>query len=256
VVQALKKGAECSVRIHYLQNDPLVGPGSIEEWANEKGYPISFTRVYEETGFPSVHDFDLLVVLGGTMGAYEEEAFPWLSSEKRFIREAVQREKLVLGICLGVQLLAEALGSRAYPHVHKEIGWWPIELTEEAANFPLFKGLPATFTAFQWHGDTFDLPEGAVRLASSKACMNQAMGYGERVVGLQFHPESTNEGIGVLVEYCSHDLAAGPYVQNSADLLNRTANVEQGRAVLYTLLDNMEQSFQERTRELEQSHRV
>jgi GMP synthase-like glutamine amidotransferase len=235
------------VKIHYLQNDPLVGPGSIEAWAAEKGYSLTSTRVFEQERFPAFDGFDLLVILGGTMGAYEEEVFPWLSLEKRFIRDAVERHKLVLGICLGVQMLADALGGKAYPHVHKEIGWWPVKLTEEAAAFSLFKGLPKTFTAFQWHGDTFDPPEGAVRLASSEGCVNQAIGYGDHVVGLQFHPESTAEGIGQLIEHCGGELVAGPFIQQPDSIRNQTALVEQGRTVLFTLLDNMERQHLEQT---------
>ncbi|MET3291067.1 UNVERIFIED_CONTAM: GMP synthase-like glutamine amidotransferase [Brevibacillus sp. OAP136] len=233
------------MRIHCLQNDPLVDPGFIADWASKKNYPLSVTRVYANDPFPTIESFDLLIILGGSMGAYEEERHPWLAKEKAFIRETIAQNAFVLGICLGIQLMAEALGGRAYRHAHKEIGWWPVQLAEEARHEPLLQDLPEAFPIFQWHGDTFDLPPGAVPLATSSACANQAFRYGERALGIQFHPESTGSGISLWVEKFAADLKPGGYIQSAADMMAQTAKLEQGKSVMYTLLDNFERSFQE-----------
>lgn len=134
-----------------------------------------------------------LVVLGGPMNVDEVARYPYLDREVDWIRQAVAMELPLLGVCLGAQLLAKALGSRVFPSGGKEIGWYPLEITAGAADDRLFAGAGPTETVFQWHGDTFDLPDGAVRLARSRQCVNQAFRYGPSAWGLQFHIEMTAE---------------------------------------------------------------
>jgi GMP synthase (glutamine-hydrolysing) len=131
-----------------------------------------------------------LVVLGGPMNVDEVVRYPYLDREVDWIRAAIERQKPLLGICLGAQLLAKALGSRVYPNGQKEIGWQPIKLTPQAADDPIFAA-DGAHTVFHWHGDTFDLPAGAIHLASSARCVQQAFRYGPRAWGLQFHIEMT-----------------------------------------------------------------
>jgi GMP synthase-like glutamine amidotransferase len=231
------------VRIHYLQNDKLCALGNIESWAKERGHSITSTHLDEEACFPSLEDFDLLIISGGRMTSYEEDVYPWLAKEKDFIREATSQQKFLLGICLGAQLIADSLGGKVYPHKHKEIGWWPIELTEEGAQSPLLKGWNARFPAFLFHWDTFDLPEGAVRLCTSDGCANQAFQYGERVIGVQFHPELTNDVISMVGKLFEHVIGEGPYIQKTSYFRNQTELVKRGKALMYTLLDNIEKSF-------------
>lgn len=232
------------MRIHYIQNDELATLGYIEEWANERKHGLSRTRMYEQESLPELERFDMLVILGGRMGAYEEKEYPWLKAEKKFIREAIDAGKYVLGICLGVQLLADVLGGKVYPHEYQEAGWWRLELTDEARDFPLFKGMPDAFTAFEHHGDTFDLPEGAVRLATSKGCMNQALAFGERVVGIQFHPEFTESQISSLVTDPGSQVEPGDFTQDPAEWVNKQELVDGAKSVLFTLLNNMEAAIQ------------
>lgn len=149
------------MNIHYLQHVPFEGPEHVSVWAEHKGYQLTGSLLYENERLPSCSEFDMLVILGGPMGAYDEERFPWLAPEKQLIQEAVRQNKLVLGICLGAQLLAEALGGRVYQNNEKEIGWFPVTLTEESRESSFFKELPETFVPFHWHGDTFELPPGA-----------------------------------------------------------------------------------------------
>ncbi|MFC4799064.1 type 1 glutamine amidotransferase [Neobacillus sp. GCM10023253] len=231
------------MRIHYLQNDPLATLGLIEDWALERNYSISCTTVYENEAFPSMNDFDMLVILGGRMGAYEEELYPWLVDEKNYIKEAIDQDKWVLGICLGAQLLADVLGGNVSPHTHQEIGWHLIEVTPEAGEIPHFNGVPSTFHAFQYHGDTFDLPKGVKNLAQSEGCKNQAFAFGERVVGLQFHPEFSEEIIEFLQGTFGDQITPNRYIQEPVAWLKQKESIDGARTVLFTLLNNMEAGF-------------
>jgi len=136
-----------------------------------------------------------LVVLGGPMNVDEVQKHPFLGDEIRWIRQAFETGIPLLGICLGSQLLAKAMGAKVYPNRIKEIGWYPLELTPVAAEDRLFAGCDPKLTVFQWHGDTFDLPSGAVHLAQSPLCPNQAFRIGPSAYGLQFHIEMTLEMI-------------------------------------------------------------
>ncbi|MGA2798418.1 MAG: gamma-glutamyl-gamma-aminobutyrate hydrolase family protein [Thermoguttaceae bacterium] len=136
-----------------------------------------------------------LVVLGGPMNVDEVQKHPFLGDDIRWIRQTVEAGIPMLGICLGSQLLAKAFGARVYPGRIKEIGWYPLELTIAAAEDRLFAGCGPNLTVFQWHGDTFDLPPGAVHLAQSPLCRNQAFRIGPSAYGLQFHIEMTVEMI-------------------------------------------------------------
>jgi GMP synthase-like glutamine amidotransferase len=161
-------------------------------------------------------DTGLLIVMGGPMSVNDEPAFPWLRREKEFIRGAVERGVPVLGVCLGAQLIASALGAKIYKNPHKEIGWFPIEGLDGPPDVFRF---PESCAVFHWHGETFDLPSGAVRLAKSAAYENQAFQIGRRVIGLQFHLEITPEGVQSLVDNCGGDLTPGPYIQTADEML-------------------------------------
>jgi GMP synthase-like glutamine amidotransferase len=231
------------MRIHYIQNYKLSDLGTIHTWAFQKGFTATATKMYEDPIFPSMDEFDLLIILGGVMGAYDEDKYPWLSPEKQFIREAVERDKYVLGICLGAQLIADALGGKAYPHSEKEIGWWPIQLTKEAQTSPLFQGIPEHFFAFEYHGDTFDLPQGSVLMATNQACQNQAFLYGKKVIGLQFHPEFDEPILQEIVSTHGSEILGDTYVQTPNEFLKQTTNYTDVRRLLFTLLDNMESQY-------------
>lgn len=143
----------------------------------------------------SIEDYHGLIILGGPMNVYETDKYPFLEMEDRLIRKAVERGMPVLGICLGAQLIAKALGAKVTKNREKEIGWYSLKTTEQAREDVLFKHFDIEDTVFQWHGDTFEMPSGAVRLAESPLCANQAFRYGSNVYGLQFHIEVTPEMI-------------------------------------------------------------
>jgi len=195
---------------------PFEGIGNIEAWLHDRRAAISCTRLFEEVpSLPTPGDFDLLIAMGGPMSVNDEVQLPWLRDEKRLIAQAVASGKAVLGICLGAQLIASAFGARVFPNAQKEIGWFPV-FAEETAD-GLFR-FPPEFLAFHWHGETFELPAGAVRLAGSAACKNQAFQLGPRALGLQFHLETTPESADAIITHTRDHLAAGPYIQSEANL--------------------------------------
>lgn len=227
------------MRIHSLQHVPFEDLAYIESWASGKGHSITKTLLFEEREFPEVHDFDAIIIMGGPMGVYEDDKYPWLSGEKRFIEKAVSAHKIVLGICLGAQLIADVLGARVYKNEHKEIGWFPVNVTDAAQDSLVFRTLPPEFMAFHWHGDTFDIPSGAIRMAESRGCANQAFEYNKKVVGLQFHLESTRESIDKLLTKCGDEIVEGKYIQSSKKMLSVFNEVKLINEVMRTFLDNM-----------------
>lgn len=229
-------------RIHYFQHVPFESLGSIETWIAKAGHAISVTRFFEDTyRLPSLDDLDWLIVMGGPMNVDEEGTYPWLREEKRIIDQAVRSGKVVLGICLGAQLIASALGARVGPNTCKEIGWLPVDLCPQVRNHTLVEGFPANWVTFHWHGDTFELPTGALPLASSPACPNQGFIYRDRVVGLQFHPEMTSQGARLLVAQCAAELVpGGPYIQPADRILDEAAPFALNQRLMMQLLDRLD----------------
>ncbi|MBA3332324.1 MAG: type 1 glutamine amidotransferase [Actinobacteria bacterium] len=164
-------------------------PGVFEDVLRARGAELHRVEVDESEPLPAWRDFDAIVAMGGPMSATDDDELPWLTGEKRLIAEAVEAGTPFWGVCLGVQLLAASLGARVYPGPLPEVGLLPVTLTAEAVSDPVFSALPSSFEALQWHGDTFDLPPGAVRLAGSPAYPNQAFRYGAVAYGVQFHLE-------------------------------------------------------------------
>lgn len=205
------------MRAHYLQHVPFEGLGSIEPWLKAAGYAITQTRWFEPAELPAPDAPDLLVVLGGPMSVNDEASYPWLVEEKRFIRHAIAAGTSVLGVCLGAQLIASSLGARVYPNRRKEIGWFPVQgippSDESVFSFP------PSLDVFHWHGETFDLPPGAVRLATSEACANQAFQIGTSVIGLQFHLETTPQSAQNIVANCRQEVIPARYVQTEDEIL-------------------------------------
>lgn len=225
------------MNLHFFQHVPFEGPGAIELWARGRGHRIRATRFFQGEPLPALDEVDWLLILGGPMSVHDEAIFPWLASEKRFLAEAIAGGRRVLGICLGAQLVAAALGASVYPAAHKEIGWFPVRRRSEAERSPLGRSLPPEVEAFHWHGETFDLPVGAIPLASSEACPNQGFILGERVLCLQFHLETTPEAVAQLLANCSDDLAEGPFVQSPGVMLSGKRRFRAMHAAMVGLLD-------------------
>ncbi len=208
------------MRAHYLQHVPFEGLGSIKPWLAAAGYEITRTRLFAGEGHPSPNEVDFLTVMGGPMSVNDERTYPWLAGEMQFLRDFIETGRPLLGICLGAQLIASALGCSVHPNRDKEIGWFPVEGIPpgDAAAF----AFPRSTEVFHWHGETFDLPPGALHLARSEACENQAFQLGRSVIGLQFHIETTPEAARALVENCRSELVAGSHVQTAEAILAAT----------------------------------
>jgi len=206
------------MHIHALQHVDFEGLGHIGRWIADQGHSLTLTRLYAGDPLPRLEDFDRLVIMGGPMNIYEDDKYPWLAAERALIREAIAAGKSAVGICLGAQLLADALGSPVFFWKNKEIGWWPIRLTEAGKRSGFLADLPEAPTVFHWHGDTFNIPAGAVHLAESEGCTSQAFLYDNRILGLQFHLESTPETVREIVTHCGHELVEGTYIQSAAEI--------------------------------------
>ncbi len=210
------------MRAHFFQHVPFEGLGSIGPWLESRGAAVTGTRFFEKCTLPAVNEVDLLIVMGGPMSVNDESVHPWLKDEKRFIKEAITRDKAVLGVCLGAQLIANAMGARVYPNAEKEIGWFPIHRVNIPKAGDAYR-FPKQPVVFHWHGETFDLPPGANQLARSEACENQAFQLGRNAIGLQFHLETTPQDARDLVGKCRHELVPAKFVQSEETILSAPA---------------------------------
>ncbi len=228
------------MRILCLQHVPFEGPAAIADWAAANGHSLAALPLFENAALPGQSDYDRLVVMGGPMSVQDVDAHPWLRDEKRFIAAAIASGKTIIGVCLGAQLIAEALGARVYRNHQKEIGWYPIALTDAGRRSDAFGFLPERLEVFHWHGDTFDLPPDSVHLARSEACENQAFLHRGRVLGLQFHLESTPGSVRDIVANCSDEIEPAPCVQSAELVLAAGGAVYQRiNQALYGVLDRL-----------------
>ncbi|MDR0663931.1 MAG: hypothetical protein LBF86_00170 [Helicobacteraceae bacterium] len=219
------------MRAHILQHIWFEDGGAINEILLERGFEIGVTQFDKGDALAPIEGIDLLVIMGGFMSANDEDKYDWLKPEKAFIKRAIQNGVKTIGICLGAQLIASSLGAKVYKNAQKEIGWHKI--TAVSGSF-----LPDQALVFHWHGETFDLPNGAKRIASSAACANQAFTIGKHVVALQFHLETTPKSAKLLVENCRDELVEAPYIQSEREILNApTENYKAIRLAAEAALD-------------------
>ncbi len=226
-----------SLRIHYIQHVPFEDIAMIGDWAVQNGHQITNTQVFNNPVFPATEDFDWLVILGGPMNIYEETLFPWLKAEKQFSSEAIETQKKIIGVCLGSQLLADALGGKVFKNKEPEIGWFPVVRTHETSE--LLKNIPEKFTCFHWHGDTFSLPEPLQTSAYSEACQNQLFTYNNQLIGLQFHLECDLAAIKSMLKNGADEIRHATYIQNVEFITSQTQYIPKNQKLLFTLLDNL-----------------
>ena len=203
------------MRFHVLQHVPFEGLGSILPWLQAAKATVTYTRFFQSESLPDLGDVEAVVILGGPMSVHDEADYPWLRDEKQFVREALLLERPVLGICLGAQLMASALGARVYAAAEKEIGW---HLIQACPGDPGVFPFPTSIKVFHWHGETFDLPVGARHLARSEGCLHQAFQIGPRALALQFHLETTAESVDTLLANSRHELSPARFVQSESDM--------------------------------------
>jgi len=216
-----------SFKIAILQHSSGTPPGSLLEWAGARGHRPDLRLLHDGASLPALNEFDLLVSLGGPMNVDDVEEFPWLADEKRLLREAVGAGRRCLGLCLGGQLMAQALGGDVRPNLHWEAGWHPVTLNDGRR-----------LTVFQWHQDAFTPPAGAERIATNDITPNQGFRLGASAIGLQFHPEATADWI----RECSKEepYPQGPYVQRPEEIVAGLApHLAEMRAWFFGLLDGL-----------------
>ncbi|MCG6986123.1 MAG: gamma-glutamyl-gamma-aminobutyrate hydrolase family protein [Thiocapsa sp.] len=227
------------MKVQVLQHVPFEDIGSMRPWLAARGATLGYTRFYADPDLPAPDGIDLVIAMGGPMSVNDEAELPWLRAEKAFLRELVARRVPMLGVCLGAQMIASALGARVYPNAEKEIGWFPVWSVPggTGASADCFR-FPCESRVFHWHGETFDLPPEAVRLASSAACANQAFQIGRHVIGLQFHLEATPESAAALIDHCRDELVAAPWIQTEAAIRAAGADVyTESNALMDGVLD-------------------
>lgn len=231
-----------NLRIHVLQHVAFEGPAAIEKWLMGRGHSLSVTKLYQNESLPTQNDFDWLIVMGGPMGVDDIEQYPWLKNERKFILNSIESGKCILGICLGSQLIAAALGAKVKKNKYREIGWFDITRSEQIKETILGDIWPESIEVFHWHGDTFEIPVGAQRLASSEACSNQGFILNNKIIGLQFHLEVTPESIGTLIENCNNELDGSVYVQSEKKLIPENPIFIKINQLLSVILEVLEKN--------------
>lgn len=226
------------MRLHVVKHMPFEGPGAVAAWAKERGHSLRTTELAYGQALPVPEDFDALVLMGGPMSVNEEDRFAWLKPEKALLRDSLAQGKKIFGVCLGAQMIASALGAKVRPNGLKEIGWFPLESTPAGATHPLWAPMPRTLPVFHWHGETFELPPGAVHLARSAACENQAYALGSQVLALQCHIEVDEESLREMVEGGGDELDPNePFIQNAKVMLGQSESLARLNPLVRALLD-------------------
>lgn len=227
------------MNLHILQHVAFEDPGYIVQWLNDNGHTATYTRFYESGHcLPEADSVDALLIMGGSMGVYDEHLYPWLLPEKALIEDCIRAGKKVLGICLGAQLIACCLGAFVCRAPQKEIGWFPVRATPECGKIPelqrLFEQGPMVF---HWHGDKFDIPYGAYDLLASEGNAYQAFLYGDHVLGLQFHAEITAAGLNAMLEYGRTELQPAPFIQDEENIREGGEHIPTANALMKAILD-------------------
>ncbi|RME88164.1 MAG: amidotransferase [Candidatus Hydrogenedentota bacterium] len=227
--------------IHWFGHVPFENPGILLKLWEEEQAKVTATYWFQDKQISIPENPDLLVIMGGPMGVYDEDKFPWLKDELLAIEKAIKSGIPLLGICLGAQLISRALGAKVYKAKEKEIGFFPIY---SETNIP-DSSLPKEIVTFHWHGDTFDLPQNCTRLYRSEPVENQAYMHNSLpIVGLQFHPEITLEGIENLIKHCADDLSPSKYTQPPEQMKSTYPKVKaENKDLLTKILQLIETDF-------------
>lgn len=225
------------MKVHIFQHVHFEWIGILEEWVRSNYHQLTATRFYESFQLPECEEKDLLIIMGGPMGAMDEAKYPWLKEEKRCVEQFIKAGKKVLGICLGSQIISDVLGARVYPAKKKEIGWFTVFNPESTRMpHPVFT-INQSQTVFHWHGDTFDLPEGASHLYSSVVCPNQGFLWKKQVLGFQFHFEVTPHSMIQMIDHGEHEIIPSPTIQTRQQMLEQQHFMQASNEKILKIMD-------------------
>lgn len=231
------------MKVHIVMHESFESPAAIEIWALKKGHDITYTRLYEGGVFPDNTDFDFLVIMGGPQSPETTlTECPHFNAQKEiaFIKKAIEEKKVLLGVCLGAQLIGEALGAKFDHSPNREIGVFPVLLTEEGKNDPIFSSFPEKFMVGHWHGDMPGLTADSKILAISEGCPRQIICYSPKIYGFQCHFEFTSEAIETMIENNAHELEKYkelPYIETAEQL--RGYDYSEMNQFLFNFLDRI-----------------
>jgi len=221
------------MKIHVLQHAEWETIGEIEKWININNYSYTVSYLYLGEKLPE-NDIDFLIIMGGPMDIYDDKNYPWLATEREYIKTMMNSDTKVLGICLGSQFIADALGSKVYKGEEKEIGFYNIRKVE---SHPVTNNLPSSFSVFHWHGDTFNTPLGAINLFNSSLTKNQGFIYDDRILAIQFHLEVGHKEIESFVDNGRNELIPSKYVQRESKIMSLNYNFNKANSYLFDILD-------------------
>jgi len=216
-------------KAHYFQHVSYEAPQNILTWLYNNNYKVNSTLFYKENYvFPLIQDVDVLIVMGGPMGVNDENIYPWLKSELNFIRDFIDSGKKIIGVCLGAQFIAKALGSDVYRNSKKEIGWSDIEFS--------FFGDVINQKVLHWHGDTFNIPIGCKRIATNEITENQGF-MSNNILAFQFHIEMTKVGVEDIIKNSENELNQGGKFVDSVNKILNEENFKGNKKLLFKVLD-------------------
>ena len=226
------------LKVHCFRHSPFEFLGHVFTWIQQKKCLLTTTDFFADELPPPELDTDLLVILGGPMGANDEHRYSWLSHEKKAIEKALRQNTKVLGICLGAQLIASVMGATIRKNPQFEIGWHLVNRNNDVIkeNKMSLEYFPEESLVFQWHGEAFDIPRGGSRIFSSSLFANQGFVYGDNVVGFQFHPEIDEKGIRELLAREYADVPPGPWVQSPSVINRGLVNIDLNKRSFLKML--------------------
>ncbi len=227
------------MHIHYFQHDHFEDLGYIADWASSNNITTSVTRFDLNPELPSHDTYNWLLIMGGKMSVNDTDEFPWLLAEIEFIKEAIREGKIVIGICLGSQLVAKAAGAEVFRNKEPEMGFWPVNFSEAAGTDNVFRHFTDGLNVLHVHFDTFSLPEGAINMANSAVTQCQAFRAGKNVFAFQFHFEVTPQNVAGFIKEVEPELVEGTYTQSSEQMLKLSGSCYENNIIFGKVLDEI-----------------